>query len=131
LSLTVNVPKLSMPPPFPLPALPPAIVRPEIFTVSPASTLKIREVLLPLTVSLSAPGPLMARSSVMSSSPPIRAIVPVSPGWKVMVSAPAWLLAWVMTSRSEPATPSASVVTWKTVGTTRSDRHSKAGTKRA
>ena len=110
LLLTVNVPKLSRPPPFSLPALPPAIVRPEIFTVSPASTVKMREVLLPLTVSLSAPGPVIVRSCVMvGSSVPFRRMVPVT--WKLMLSAPAWVLAWVMAVRSEPATPSIRVVT--------------------
>ena len=44
LLLTVNVPKLSMPPPLVPSAwiLPPAIARPEMLTVSPGSTLKMR-----------------------------------------------------------------------------------------
>src|SRR5262245_53964818 len=128
--LTVSAPKLSMPPPLPVPALPPAIVRPEMDTVRPDSTLRTREVWLPLTVSRSAPGPLIFRSSVTSSSPLVRAIVPVSPGWKMMMSAPAWALAWARAARSEPGPPSARVVTWKADGTMRSDSHSSAGTKR-
>src|SRR5262249_52049895 len=118
-SLTVSAPKLSMPPPLPVPALPPAIVRPERDTVSPASTLKTRERLLPLTVSLSAPGPLIFTSSVRSSWPLVRAIVPVSPSSKTMLSAPGWALAWATAARSEPAPPSARVVTWNTAGTSR------------
>src|SRR5262249_44311936 len=62
-SRTVSAPKLSIPPPLPAPALPLAIVRPETVTVSPAPTLKTREVLLPLTVNSSAPGPSTFKSS--------------------------------------------------------------------
>src|SRR5215468_2355684 len=132
-SLTVSVPKLSIPPPLLLksvPALPPAIVRPEMDTVSPASTWKTRERLLPLTVSLAAPGPVIARSPVMSSSPPVRAIVPVSPESKTMVSAPGWASAWATAARSEPAPLSARVVTWNVDGTMRSPSASMFGTKR-
>src|SRR5262249_29131789 len=71
--LTVSAPKLSMAPPLRVPALLPATVRPEMDTVSPGSTLKTREVWLPLTVSRSAPGPLIFTSSVTSSSPPVGA----------------------------------------------------------
>jgi hypothetical protein len=110
---------LSMPPPKPVPALPPVIVRPDRDTSSPASTLKTRERLLPLTVSLSVPGQLIFRPSVMSSSPPVRAMVPVSPSSKTMVSAPAWALAWATAARSVPGPLSARVVTWKVDGTMR------------
>src|SRR5262249_27943558 len=130
-SLTVSAPKLSMPPPLPAPALPPAIVRPEMDIVSPASTWKTRERLLPLTVSLAAPGPLIARSPVMSNSPPVRAIVPVSPESKAMVSAPGWALARATAARSEPGPASARVVTWKVEATMRSPSASTFGTKRS
>src|SRR5215468_6439065 len=123
-SLTVSAPKLSIPPPLPAPALPPAIVRPEMDTVAPASTWKTRERLPPLTVSLSAPGPLIFRPSVMSSSPPVRAMVPVSPSPKTMVSGPAWALAWATAARSEPAPASARVVTWNVDGTMRASSDS-------
>src|SRR5262245_57619227 len=129
-SLTVSAPKLSIPPPLPVPALPPAIVRPEMDTASPASTWKTRERLLPLTVNLSAPGPLIFTASVRSSSPPVRAIVPVSPLSKTMVSAPAGALAWATAARSEPAPASARVVTWNVDGTMRSPSASMFGTKR-
>src|SRR5262245_33765087 len=132
-SLTVSAPKLSIPPPLLLksvPALPPAIVRPEMDTASPASTLKTRERLLPLTVSLAAPGPVIARSPVMSSSPPVRAIVPVSPESKAMVSAPGWALARATAARSEPAPLSARVGTRKVEGTMRSSSAARPGRKR-
>src|SRR5262245_27302084 len=133
-SLTVSAPKLSMPPPLLLksvPALPPAIVRPEMDTVSPASTWKTRERLLPLTVSLAAPGPVIARSPVMSSSPPVRAMVPVSPAWKSMTSAPGWALARATAARSEPAPLSARVVTWNVDGTMRASSDSSPSRARA
>src|SRR5262249_16855304 len=94
------------------------------------STLKTRETLLPLTVSLSAPGPVILTASVMSSSPPLRAIMPDSPSSKTMASAPAWAVAWATAARSEPAPPSARVVTWNVEGTMRSPSASKFGTKR-
>jgi hypothetical protein len=55
--------------------------------------LNTREFLLPLTVSSAAPGPVIVRLSVMSSWPPVRTMVPVSPGWKTMLSVPRWALA--------------------------------------
>src|SRR5262249_44879739 len=131
LSLTVSTPKLSIPPPLPVPALPPAIVSPERDTVSPASTWKTRERLPPLTVSLAAPGPSIFRSSVMSISPLVRAMVPVSPSLKTMVSAPGWALAWATAARSEPSPLSAKVVTSKTDGTMRPSSDSRPSRARA
>src|SRR5262249_11753654 len=117
--------------PLPVSAWPPAIVRPEMDTASPASTWNTRERLPPLTISWSAPGPLIFRSSVMSSSPPVRAMVPISPSSKTMVSAPAWALAWPTAARSEPSPPSARVVTWNAAGTTRASSDSRPSRARA
>jgi len=54
--------------------LPPTNLRPEIVTggkfgVKPGLMLKIREALLPLTVSLSGPGPTTSSPSWITSSP--------------------------------------------------------------
>src|SRR5208337_1562633 len=95
LPLTVNVPELSMPPPLPLPALPPAIVRPEIdavTSVSTVNTLKPGDVAPRDTVSDDAPGPVIV-TLAWSSSYAASVIVPVRPDWKRIVL-PGAELAW-------------------------------------
>src|SRR5215203_2462599 len=83
--------------PAPFMALPAVRVRPEMETsmksTPPSSTLTTREAPLPLTVITAAPGPWTSRKSVTASSPVVRVIVPVSPAWKSMTSAPAAALA--------------------------------------
>ena len=79
-SLTVKVPELSRPPPVLL-ALPPAIVRPEMRTVFPASTVKTRKLGVAglesrRTVVLLAPRPLMVISRFKSGRAVFRVIVP-------------------------------------------------------
>jgi hypothetical protein len=58
------------------------IVRASISAVTPAAMAKTRLVSLPLTAIWLAPGPVMVRSLEMSSSPPVRAMVPWRPGAK-------------------------------------------------
>ena len=68
---------LRMPPPprvgssTPLPpvTLPSAMVTPSMVTVAPSLMSKTRPASLPLTVSLSAPGPSMFRLVVIANSP--------------------------------------------------------------
>ncbi len=59
-------------------------------TVRAAVTVKTCEALLPETASEPAPGPVIVRPTapVTGSAPLVRVIVPVTPGAKVIVSAP-------------------------------------------
>ena len=87
LLLTANVPKLSRPPPVPLAALPPLIVRPEMFTVSPRSTVKIRKGEAAgsrCTVEVLAPRPVMVMFRLRSGRTLSRVIVPDADGSMVM-----------------------------------------------
>src|SRR5262245_204362 len=92
---------------------------------------KTRWALLPLTVNRPAPGPLTTRSSVISSSALVRPMVPCSPGAKLTTSGPGCALALAIAWRSEPAPPSARLVTVKALGTVRSSRASSRGLGRA
>ena len=98
-----------MPPP--VGALPWATVRPEMPTVFAAATENARLELLPLTVTMFAPGPLMAKSSVMFRTPEVSPMVPCTPGAKRMTSGPGWPFASVIACRSDPGPLSARVRT--------------------
>ena len=90
----------AIPPPLPL-MLPLAIVILSIFTVTPApEILNTCTALLPLTVRLLAPGPLIVTESVMGSTPLalVSRIVPATPV-RSMISVPAVLLAARIASR--------------------------------
>src|SRR3954451_18723487 len=72
-------------------ALPPARVRPEIVTGSPAVAMfvrKIRRPPPPLIVITPAPGPWMSTGSVIARDPPAMSIWPLRPVAKVIVSGP-------------------------------------------
>jgi len=106
-------------------ASPLAIVTRSMVTV-PALRSKTRAVLLPLTVMLLAPGPLMVRASVTLSSL-ASVIVPVKPWAKRIVSAPGLAFARLTASRSEPAPLSARFMTVNVPGTVRSSSRSTDG----
>jgi hypothetical protein len=79
-----------------------------VFTTAalPSVMLKMRDVFPASMMSLPAPGPLMARLSVMTSWPSASAISPSSASpLKTMVSAPGALLASVISLRSVPSAP--------------------------
>src|SRR5207249_120992 len=123
-------PWLSSPPPSAPPAgtdaRPLAIVRSSIVaSVALPLTRKTRLVLLPLTVSLFALGPLIVRSSVMLSSPLVRVMVPFNPPANWTTSAPGVVLAAVIAARSEPGSWSERLVTVKVLGRVRSSRASR------
>ena len=67
-------------------ALPLAMVRPAMVAVVPGLTSKTRLALLPLTVSLAAPGPLMVMFWVRMSWPLVRPMVPCRLGAKLMTA---------------------------------------------
>ena len=77
------------------------------------STEKIRELSSPLTVRAAAPGPWMSIASSIGMSPVVSVIVPVRPGAKVTVSAPAARFACSIASRRLPAPASLRFETWK------------------
>jgi hypothetical protein len=100
----VVLPLLRMPPPLPVVA-PLVIVRPEMVAVT-LEILKTRLALLPLMVSWLAPGPLIVSVLLITSSPLIRVMVPVTE--KLIVSPElASITAW----RREPAPESFKLVT--------------------
>src|SRR5437016_1045980 len=69
LIFTVPVERTRMPPPVSLVALPLAIVRPDRVTLTiPVPIFKTRTALLPLTVSMLAPGPVIVRFLFTASS---------------------------------------------------------------
>ena len=115
----VRVPSFQMPPPHRRP-LPRVTVSPSISTAAPALIRKTRLRSLPLTASRFAPGPSIRTSSVMRSSPLVRATVPRSPCAKSTTSAPGLVLAAVTAARSDPAPASARFQTVKVAGTVRS-----------
>ena len=84
LSRSISVPPLKMPPPSPL-LFPLVMVTPEMVTVFPLLMLKTRLLLLPLTVKRLAPGPVIVRFLLISSSPLVSVIV-CTPGSTVIVS---------------------------------------------
>src|SRR5712692_5363357 len=103
------------PPPNPVP-LPAVNVRSEtekLSVVTVGAILRMREALLPLIVMAAGnAGPLMVRDSVTTNSLPDSVIMPVSPDWNWIVSAPATpaaqsalvaalLLAFSIASRNE------------------------------
>ena len=89
LLLIVSKPVLTMPPPTPLSAFPWVSVSPAIVTLLPASTSKIRDVLLPLIVSWLAPSPLIVNSELIDNCvPPSVMVCPASPAANWIVSAP-------------------------------------------
>src|SRR5438105_6347479 len=96
LSVTVVVPKLMMPPPPS--ATPFWMVRPEMATV-PLTMLNTRDEWLPLIAKLEAPGPLIVRSLLITSSPEASVIVAGSGRLKSIVPPGATL---AIASRSEP-----------------------------
>jgi hypothetical protein len=92
--------------------LPSAMVIPEISAVTPAAIENTRLALLPLMVSLSAPRPVMVRSSVMLSSvPPSAMHWPIRESANVIASGPEVPLAFSIAQRSEPSSPSPVLVT--------------------
>src|SRR5262245_18593409 len=126
--LTVRVPRLRTP--APSTARPWATVSRLRDTVVPLLMCKTRSASLPLMVSRLTPGPLISRSSVMSSWPEARAMVPANPGAKAMSSAPGRALASRIACRSEPAPLSPRFRTVKVLSTVLSSRASSRGTKR-
>lgn len=102
---TVRVPALRMPPPLFAPTLLPfEIVSPDIVTVAPDSIVKIVPTvasLLPETVILAAPGPVMVVSAVIPGRGLSSLMVPVRPDLK-LIMLPALTLAFVIASRNEP-----------------------------
>lgn len=99
LLVIVTVPNsFKMPPPLARPAFPLLIVRVPIVTFA-LRMWKTREALLPLTVSRDEPGPMMIRSSVISSSPVVSVIVPVTV--KVIMSRPGFAFESKMACLSE------------------------------
>ena len=74
--LKVSTPRLDMAPP--VEAFPLVRVSPEMETVLPLPTLKMRLSALPSMVSDPAPGPAMVRFLMMESSPLVAVVVPVS-----------------------------------------------------
>ncbi|MBV8451873.1 MAG: hypothetical protein JOZ29_06320 [Deltaproteobacteria bacterium] len=112
-SLIARVPVLRMPPPFPL-TLPFEMLSPEMVTVAPELTVKIVPTvleLLPETVRLDAPGPVIVMSTVIAGRVLDSVIVPVTLDAKVMLLAGV-LFAWVIAQRSEPVVvPSLVLVT--------------------
>ncbi len=109
-------------------------VNPEIDTVMrvlsspPPSTRKIRDESLPLTVSWSAPGPLIVISVVITNCPLVRMIVPVTPEAKLIASGPEFASAARTAPRSEPAPLSARLRTVKVLGKVRPSKTSRRGT---
>jgi hypothetical protein len=104
-------PSFLMPPPLLLPTFPLLIVRSEIVTTLAPIMKKTREALLPLTVRTVAPGPKMVRLSVMSNSPVVSVIVPVT--LKIITSAPGFVFESRMACLSEPNSLSFRLVTVK------------------
>src|SRR6266478_521995 len=85
------------------------------------------EALLPLTVKLLAPGPVMVTLWLMSSSPLVSVMVwPSRPGAKTMVSL---LWAAAISARSEPVPLSKLFSTVSVLGTQRSSSASSVGRK--
>lgn len=108
---SVNMPELfKMPPPVVLGAFPLLIVRVPIVTFTPRMW-KMREALLPLMVRRGAPGPRMTSLSVMSSSPVVSVMVPVT--LKVITSAPGFAFASKMACLNDPGPLSFRLVTVK------------------
>src|SRR5690349_2926953 len=108
-----------MPPPLSNPSVPLAILRSVIVTV-PLVRSKTRLALPPLTVSVAAPGPLITRSSLIASSPPLSTMLPTTFGANAIASMPGLVLAALIASRSvqlvashAPSSPSAAVLTVK------------------
>src|SRR5438105_2574837 len=101
----------------PLPAVLPLVsVRLLMFALMivapiPSLMLKMRDALLPLMVMTFRPGPLIVTLSMIGISPVVSVIVPVSPDWKLTVSAPPVLFACVTASRRLPAPLSLRFVT--------------------
>src|SRR5262245_42758865 len=108
-------------------ALPLAIVRPEIVTVAPLLTSKIRLALLPLTVIRKAPGPSMVMLLVRFSWPVVSLMVPCRKGAKWM-TAPEVASAAATADRKEPGPLSLRLVT-SVLGTVRLSSGSKQGRK--
>src|SRR5207248_2107831 len=106
-------------------ARPSLIVIPAMVAVTPPLISKTRLALLPLMVRRLAPGPSMVRSSVMLSSPLVRAMVPVVA--KLIASAPGLALAAATAPRSESGPPSRRLSTVKVLGRQRSSRTSTRG----
>src|SRR6266446_5088950 len=88
-----------MPPPTAPAALPLAIVRLAITTLEACRTWNTRLAWLPLTASMLAPGPRIVTPFVMSNSPLVNTIVPVTLGQKVIASPS---LALATAARKEP-----------------------------
>ena len=106
-----------MPPPW-CSALPPVIVR--LLMVAFALTEKTRDALLPLTVTTPAPGPWRSTESVMSSSPEVSVMVPVTPEANWMMLAPRLALESTIACRREPAPLSSVLITVNVESTRRS-----------
>ena len=95
-----------MPPPLSLDAVPFSRVIPDKFTVPEVVTLKMRKALLPLIVSLSAPGPLMLTLSVISGSAVVRLITEPAGRSKTIPSGPGCAFAvWMASRREQPGSP--------------------------
>src|SRR4051812_48752792 len=80
----------------------------------PAVTLGIskpQQPAQPLIVMFAAPGPLIVTGSLRLGKDDVWLIVPVSPGWKAMVSGPAAAFASIIAWRSEPTPASLRLIT--------------------
>src|SRR5262245_40718684 len=122
---SVKYPATSTPPPWS--ARPSTMLRWARVAVVPLPMEKTRLTPLPLTVKWPAVGPWTVTASVAANSPPVRAMVPASPGWKSTTSAPGWALAAAIAARSEPAPASARLRTVKVLGRLRSSSASSRG----
>src|SRR5262245_41704492 len=112
-----------MPPPWS--ARPSMMLRWSRVTLAPLLMEKTR--LTPLPLTLRSLRPWIARLSVMDSSPLERAMAPLSPPWKAMVSAPGLALAAVIAARNEPAPASPRLRTLNVLGRLRSSSLSSQG----
>src|SRR5262245_39474890 len=117
----VRAPALKMPPPSV--AEPPVMVRPLMPADAPGVMRKTWKALLPLTEITLAPGPwivVVPDVSVSDRPADVSTIVPDRPGAKLIVSAPAVVLAEATAARRLPAPESFRLVTVKVAGARRS-----------
>ena len=93
----------------------------------PSFTRKMREALLPLTVSAPEPGPLIVTERTTGNCPVVSVMVPVNPGWNTMVSFSTVVpLESAIACRRLPRPASFRFVTVKVAGTVRSSNRSTA-----
>ncbi len=99
-----------------------ATVSPVMDAVTPFSILNATRRSLPLTVKMPAPGPSMSRFWVISSSPLVSVMVPVTLLANAMVSPG---LAVLIVARNDPAPPSLVFVTMSMLSKVRRSRTSR------